>query len=211
MAKQCPSSFWVFPLIVFLLVCIGCHSEGRYEQPAYTVLEKQGDIEIRQYEPTIVAQTVVDASFDDAGNMAFNRLFGYISGKNRTKESIAMTAPVNQQAVSEKIAMTVPVSQQKSGDQWIITFVMPSKYTMQTLPEPTDQRVELKEIPGQKMAAIRYSGTWSKKRYEAHKAKLMEYIQQKNLTVTGEDIFARYDPPFQLFFLRRNEVLIPVE
>jgi len=87
---------------------------------------------------------------------------------------------------------------------------MPSKYTMETLPEPLDPQVVIKEIPARKMVAIRYSGTWSQDRYKAHLAKLETYIQEKGLRITGEPIFARYDPPFQLWFLRRNEVLIPV-
>lgn len=82
---------------------------------------------------------------------------------------------------------------------------------METLPEPLDERVVLKQVPERKVAAVRYSGTWSKKRYEQHRAELQEFIRQHDLTVKGEDIFARYDPPFQIFFLRRNEVLIPVE
>jgi hypothetical protein len=88
---------------------------------------------------------------------------------------------------------------------------MPSKYTMDTLPEPLDSSVVLKQIPAHKIAAIRYSGTWSQKRYIEHKAELEKFIRDKELKITGEDIFARYDPPFQLWFLRRNEVWIPVE
>ena len=88
---------------------------------------------------------------------------------------------------------------------------MSSKYTMQTLPEPLDPAVKLKEIPARKIAALRYLGTWSRKRYEEHLARLRQFIEQHKWKVTREPIFARYDPPFQLPFLRRNEVLIPVE
>jgi hypothetical protein len=199
-----------------MIVACSCASSSSekavgIEQARYSVIEKEGKFEIRQYEPCIVAETLVESDFDSAGNAAFRRLFNYISGQNRQRESIAMTAPVNQQARSEKIAMTAPVSQQKSQDKWAVSFVMPSKYTMQTLPEPLDPMVTLREIPGRRMAALRYSGTWSQRRYEDKRACLEVLIRDKGMRISGEAIFARYDPPFQLFFLRRNEVLIPVE
>ena len=153
----------------------------------------------------------MDADFNNAGNIAFRRLFNYISGNNRTKESIAMTAPVTQQPTSEKIAMTAPVTQQKSADKFAVSFVMPSKYTMETLPKPLDPNVVLRQVPAYKAAAIRYSGTWSKKSYDTYKAQLDKFIQDKNLKAAAEPVWARYDPPFQLFFLRRNEILVPIE
>jgi hypothetical protein len=181
------------------------------EESKYSVLEKQGAFELRLYEPCIVAETVVQSDFADAGNIAFRRLYNYISGENRTRESIAMTAPAGQEARSEKIAMTAPVGQQRAGDKWVVSFLMPSKYTMQTLPEPLDPAVTLREIPARKMASVRYSGTWSQNRYEEQRGRLEEFIENKKWKIMGEPVFARYDPPFQLPFLRRNEVLIPVE
>jgi len=200
-----------FLLYALLPILCSCSSEKNLEQTKYTILEKQGKFELRQYEPHIVAQTAVEGDFDEVGNVGFRRLFNYISGNNRSKQPIAMTAPVNQQVASEKIAMTAPVNQQKVEGKWLITFTMPSKYTMQTLPEPLDSNIELKEMPARKIAAVRYSGTWSRKQYEENKKQLEEFIKNKGLKMADADIFARYDPPFQLFFLRRNEVLIPVE
>ena len=196
-------------LISPLLFC-SCVTVG-IEKAKYQVIEKEGKFEIRQYQPQIVAETVVEADFDEAGNMAFRRLFNYISGENRKKESIAMTAPVNQKSSSEKIAMTAPVNQQQSEGNYIVSFLMPSKYTMETLPEPLDSSVRLRQIPARKVSVIRYSGSWSRKKYEAKKALLEEFIKKKGLKITGQDIFARYDPPFQIPFLRRNEVLFEVE
>jgi hypothetical protein len=177
----------------------------------YTVLEKQGSFEIRQYPSCLIAETVVDADFKEAGNMAFGRLFQYISGNNRKQESISMTAPVNQTNPSEKIAMTAPVNMQQTEGQYAVSFLMPSQYTLDTIPQPLDDSVVIKPIPPRKIAAIRYSGTWSQKRYEAKKASLEEFMQTKGLVSTGKPVFARYNPPFELWFLRRNEVLIPVE
>jgi hypothetical protein len=202
--------------ITVSIALLSCASSGGsagvgIEKSKYSVLEKEGRFELRFYEPCIVAETVVESDFDDAGNIAFRRLYNYISGENRKKESIAMTAPVNQEGRSEKIAMTAPVGQLRSGDEWVVSFLMPSQYTMQTLPEPLDPAVKLREIPARKMASLRYSGTWSQRRYEERLARLRLFVEQRKWKVTGEPVFARYDPPFQLPFFRRNEVLIPVE
>ena len=122
-----------------------------------------------------------------------------------------MTAPVTQEVASEKIPMTAPVTQEKAGEKWRIAFVMPSRSSLATLPEPLDSRIKLKEIPARLMAAVRYSGTWSRGRYEDKEKSLREFIRQKALKIVGEPVWARYNPPFMPWFLRRNEVLIPVE
>jgi hypothetical protein len=182
-----------------------------YEEARYTVIMKEGSYELRQYEPHIVAETVVDGDFDKAGNEGFRRLFKYISGENQKKRSISMTTPVSQEAGSEKIAMTAPVSQERTGDQWRIAFVMPSEYTLDTLPQPVDPKVLLKQVPARRMAVITYSGTWSKKRYEEHRVLLEAFIQKQKLRPLGDPVLARYNSPFTLWFLRRNEVLVPVQ
>ena len=181
------------------------------EEAPYTVIEQNGDFELRQYSPHIVAETTVEGTFDQVGSEGFRRLAGYINGENRTKQSIAMTAPVSQEARSEKIAMTAPVGQEKLGDRWRITFVMPLKYALDTLPEPIDSRIEAKQEPGRLMAAVRYSGTWSRKGYEENKERLLAWIEEQGFKQTGDPVWARYDPPFMPWFLRRNEVLIPVD
>jgi len=181
------------------------------EEAKYTVIDRDGDFELRQYEPHIVAETLVVGGFETVGNEGFRRLYDYISGNNRKRQSIAMTAPVSQEANNEEIPMTAPVNQERIGAKWRITFLMPSQYTMDILPEPLDTQVVLKEVPPRLMAAITYSGTWSKKRYQNRKAELLRLIEKRSLRPLGEPIFARYNPPFMPWFLRRNEVLIPVE
>ena len=181
------------------------------EKAKYKVLEKEDDFEIRQYEPQIVAETYVEGNLEDVGNAGFRRLYAYISGDNEKKQSISMTAPVGQEVSSEKIPMTAPVTQEKKDDQWRITFLMPAEYSLETLPEPLDERVKLATVPGRLMAAVKYSGTWSEEGYEENKTLLEEYIRRRGLTKAGSTVWARYDPPFMPWFLRRNEVLIPVE
>jgi hypothetical protein len=121
-----------------------------------------------------------------------------------------MTAPVVQEPASEQIAMTAPVYQEGSGNTWVVTFVMPAQYTMDTLPDPVDPEVRLRERPGQLMAALRYSGTWRKSTFEKERKQLEAYIETNGYQATGPAVFARYDAPMTLPFRRRNEVLIPV-
>jgi hypothetical protein len=181
------------------------------ETAPYQVLEKDGDFELRRYAAYVVAETLVEGGMEEVGNEGFRRLFAYISGNNRRKQSIAMTAPVTQEKNGEKIAMTAPVTQEKAGGKFRITFLMPSAYTLESLPEPLDSRVTLKTEPARLTAAIRYSGTWNLKRFEEHKQKLAEWMVTRGLKPVAEPVWARYDPPFKPWFLRRNEVLIPVE
>ncbi len=180
------------------------------EELSYRVLDKAGDFELRQYQPHIAAETLVAGNFQEVGNEGFRRLYDYIQGNNRKKQPIPMTAPVTQEAASEKIPMTAPVGQEKVGAKWRITFIMPASSTLATLPAPLDPRVSLVEEPGKLMAAHRYSGTWSQERYAARERQLREFIQKKGLKIVGEPVWARYNPPFMPWFLRRNEVLIPV-
>ncbi len=197
--------------LLLAAISLGAGEAMAIEEPEYRVIEQAEDYELRQYEPYIVAETLVEGEFSEVGNEGFRRLAGYIFGKNRKKVSIDMTAPVNQEPNSEKIAMTAPVNQEAKDGKWRITFTMPAEYTLETLPEPVDERVKLKEEPGRLIAAIRYSGTWSQERYQKKEARLESIIDGRGLKAVGEPIFARYNSPFALWFLRRNEVLIPVE
>ena len=181
------------------------------EEPSYGVLETEGHFELRRYASYFVAETYVEGDFEAVGSEGFRRLADYIGGKNQKKESISMTAPVSQKPASEKIAMTAPVSQARENGRWRIAFMMPSAYTMDTLPNPDDERIALREEEEKTVAVIRYSGTWGKKRYEKHATKLMEWISSKGWTILGAAVWARYNPPFMPWFMRRNEILIPVQ
>jgi len=181
------------------------------EEPSYSVITTEGNFELRKYSSYILAETYVEGDFEAVGSEGFRRLANYIGGKNQKKESISMTAPVSQKPASEKIAMTAPVSQARENGRWRIAFIMPSAYTMDTLPIPDDERIALREEKEKTVAVIRYSGTWGKKRYEDHATKLMEWISKKNWKILGAAVWARYNPPFMPWFLRRNEILIPVQ
>ena len=181
------------------------------EEAGFTATKTEGDFQVRHYTPQVVAEIQVEGSLEDAGNQAFRPLFDYISGANRAKDKIVMTAPVTQQREGEKIAMTAPVGQEASGKGWRVSFRMPAHFTLDTLPEPLNEKIHLRAIPARSMATVRYSGTWSQARYERHLARLREWMKTKGWVATGDPVWARYNPPFTPWFLRRNEVLIPAK
>jgi hypothetical protein len=183
-----------------------------YEQPEYTVLYENDDVEYRQYEPYLVSETVIENSDDskDAGNEGFRRLFKYITGANQGQAKISMTAPVSQ-APSEKISMTVPVQQGESADGWRVSFMLPTEYTLETAPVPTDSRVYVREVPGRLMAVLQFSGRWTEKNYTRSQTELMESVNAESIDAIGEMQRAAYNAPFSLPFLRRNEVMVAVD
>ena len=197
-------------IICFLiLITTGCSSVD-VKEAKYDVLEKDGKFEIRDYAPQIIAKTTIEGTLENAGDKAFNRLFKYISGNNKSNLKIAMTAPVSQEIASEKIKMTAPVAQQKLDDKWVVSFMMPTSYTIKSMPKPKDSRIRIRQIAVQRMAAVRYSGFWSEKNYLKNKSELESWIRNKKLTAISTPIWARYNSPFTLWFLRRNEILIQV-
>jgi hypothetical protein len=179
------------------------------EEPRFKVIEQDGSFELRDYAPYVVAETRVTAGFEDAGSVAFQRLFQYISGNNVASQKIAMTAPVTQ-AKGEKIAMTAPVSQRAEGEAYVVAFTLPSAYTLASAPRPRDPAVALREVPAQRVAAWRYSGRWTVENYREHEALLRQRLKSRGLNASGPAVLARYNPPFTPWFLRRNEVLIPI-
>ncbi len=179
------------------------------EEPRFKVLEKDGSFELREYSAYIVAETRVEAGFEDAGSLAFQRLFRYISGNNVAQQKIAMTAPVTQSG-SEKIKMTAPVSQVADGNAYLVAFSLPSTYTLATVPKPLDPTVRIRQVPAQLIACWRYSGRWTESNYREHEVLLRERIKSRELITRGDPVLARYNPPFTPWFMRRNEVWIPV-
>jgi hypothetical protein len=182
------------------------------EEPNYTVIYNDGNIEYRQYEPYLVSETLIEnsADYDDAGNEGFRRLFQYITGDNEGQSKIAMTVPVAQTPNSEKIAMTAPVQQGESGEGWRVAFMLPKEYTLQTAPIPTDERVQIQAMPGRLMAVLRYSGRWTESNFTKKQAVLQDAIDGESIDRIGEFQIALYNPPYTLPFLRRNEVMVEI-
>ena len=202
---------YTIPIILLMVIFTGGVREVMaVEEAQYSVLEKDDRFEIRDYTPHILAEIIVEGDIEQAGNKAFNRLFRYISGENRSRDKIEMTAPVSQESRGEKIKMTAPVSLQPTQGRWAVSFMMPAAYTLETLPEPEDSGIILRQVPARRMATVRYSGFWSEKNYLRYKNELEAWIHKRGMTILGDPIWARYNPPFTLWFLRRNEILIPV-
>lgn len=183
------------------------------EQQPYDVLRSCPGFELRRYPAHLVAEVEVDSSFTDAGNRAFGVLAAFISGRNSTRGKVAMTAPVVQEQASTRIAMTAPVVQESRGEpgRHVVAFVMPAEFTADTLPTPTDPRIRVREIPTQTAAARIFTGRWSERIYQEQLAELHRAVAQAGLEITGPPRFARFDPPWTPWFLRHNEVVLPVD
>ncbi len=201
-------------LLAVALLQSGCSLFGirDVEEAGYTLVRQQGAFEIRRYDPSVIAQTRVDADFDEAGRIAFGRLFGYISGANRQQREISMTAPVIAiDAAGEEIEMTVPVIAEASSRGWRFAFVLPADIDLDSAPIPTSSDVSLLAIPAKTVAVARYSGSWTETRYRDNLRGLRQWITRENLKITSTPRVAGYDPPWTIPFLRRNEVMVDIE
>ena len=180
------------------------------EEPAYTVVDHVGELEIRQYAPRIAAETVIEGQ--DPGQAiqtGFRRVAGYIFGGNKAKTKIAMTAPVAQS--SEKIAMTAPVAQARDAQgRQLVRFFMPAEWTLATLPVPDDPSVHLVEVPAETMAVLRFTGSHSPDTLAERQAELLRLLGPSHFHADGPPVSWFYDPPWTLPWLRRNEVAVPV-
>ncbi|MEQ9363508.1 MAG: heme-binding protein [Leptospirales bacterium] len=181
------------------------------EEPEYSVVKKTDVYDIRQYKAVVAIETEVEADFEDAGNRAFRRLFNYIDGDNQSQSKISMTAPVTQSAASEKIAMTAPVTQSERDGKYVVRFVLPAEYTLETAPSPNDPTVAVTLLPARSFAVYTYSGFWSRSGYDEALAKLKQALAKDAVEYVNEPIWARYNSPFSLWFLRRNEVWLPIK
>jgi len=206
--------YYIFGGVIFVLCiwAIGSYLVIRnLEEPTYTVLEKRGGYEIREYKPYIIAETEVTGSYSEALNEGFRVIADYIFGNNSSKTSIAMTAPVLE-SESEKIAMTVPVINTSEGSQTrTISFVLPSEYTLETLPTPNNSKVTLTEVPARTVVALRFNWYATEGRAAKKQALLEKRIVEDGLTRTGAVQVAQYNPPFSMPLIRRNEIIIPID
>jgi len=199
------------------LTLAGCSAFGirsGTEEPAYKLLAMTDSLEIREYAPRIVAETLVEGEADAVRNEGFRRLAGYIFGDNRSQAKIAMTAPVAQSSSkpSETIAMTSPVAQDRDASGlWRIRFFAPASMTLETMPIPNDARVVITLLPAQTYAVRRFSGDRSSEAVAAQEKLLRASLATQTWTVEGDVLAWFYDPPWTLPFLRRNEVAIPVK
>jgi len=181
------------------------------EEPHYQVLNDFGHIQIRLYPALVVAETGINADYENSSNQGFQRLAGYIFGNNKKQLKMVMTAPVLQEQKAETLAMTAPVIQQQSGSIWLMAFVLPKDYSVATAPIPLDSAVIIKELPEKKVAVIQYSGFLSEQGIKDKSEELTNWLSQQGYKAISPARSAAYDPPWTLPFLRRNEVHIDIE
>ena len=180
------------------------------EEPPFTLVTQEGDFEVRDYPALVVAEVTVTGDQKESANKGFRLLAGYIFGGNVPKQSIAMTAPVAQQRAGDKIAMTAPVVQTPQNGAWVVRFTMPRSYTLATLPKPNDPAVRLREVAAARFAVVRFSGWANQTDFDTKAAALHEFIKAHHLRAAGPPSLAQYNPPWTLWFARRNEVMIPL-
>jgi hypothetical protein len=205
-------------LLALLVGFLGMESAMAIEEPKYEVRTSQAPFELRHYAPTLIAQTIVEGDMDAASNKGFRLIADFIFGNNLAVNSeqaakIAMTAPVTVEPQSSKIAMTAPVTiepQLGSAQQWRIHFVMPSQYTLATIPKPKNSAVTLHELPSKYFVVHRYSGFNTEARVQEKTDEALAWAKQQSLKVVGTPQLSRYNPPWTLPMFRRNEIMVEV-
>jgi hypothetical protein len=203
-------------LIVRIILLLGLTFTGTamaIEEPRYSVIENTPPFELRAYEPMIVAEVQVEGDLDTASRQGFQLIAAYIFGRNQVNDGVDNSAPIiieERPSKSAKIAMTAPVIVEKSAERWMVSFVMPAEYTLATLPKPLDPRVQIRTLPAVKKAVIQFTGFYNSQRVTEKTIELEGWMRGNNLQAIGSPQFARYDPPWTLPFLRRNEILINV-
>jgi hypothetical protein len=187
------------------------------EEPAFKPVLREQAFELRDYPALVVAEVTVSGEQKEAAGKGFRLLAGYIFGGNKQRQSIAMTAPVAQQAASQKIAsqkiaMTAPVAQMQTTEgSWVVRFTMPGAYTLDTLPVPDDARVKLRTIEPGRFAVLRFSGLARPGDVESKSKELLAQLRSRRLRAIGPVSLAQYNPPWTPWFMRRNEVMIEVQ
>ena len=201
-------------ILIVATILVGALATGpimsNVETPSYKVIQSKGKIEIREFDPMVIAEVQVVGRRKDAISSGFKLLADYIFGNNISQENIDTTATI-QRPASEKIAMTAPVQQQLANNSWLVSFVMPSEYNLEDLPKPKNVEVKLKNVPVKRFVTIQFSGTSSDENLAKHKKLLVEFIKTNSISVTGTSKYAFYNPPWTLPLMRRNEVMFEVQ
>ena len=208
--------------ILLTILLIWGQSAMAIEEPAFKIISKVDTFEVRLYAPFLIAETVVEGDMDEASTKGFRKIADYIFGNNRVAQTgssskIAMTAPVTLEPQSQKIAMTAPVTLSSAtadlanAKMWRVHFVMPAKYNINSIPQPNNADVKLKEVPGKLFAVNSYTGFNTMANVQGKTDELLAWLQQKNIQVLGNPQLSRYDPPWTVPLFRRNEIMIEIK
>jgi hypothetical protein len=167
------------------------------EQQVYEVVAEHRGFQLRRYQSHVVAEVEMTGTFERAGNAGFGPLVAYISGRNRSGAKVAMTAPVVQEATDD-------------ARTHLVSIVMPNGSSIDDLPIPANDRVQVHEVAEQLAAVATFSGRWTEASYNKHVESLRHDVAAAGLSVVGRPRYARFDPPWKPWLLRRNEVVLPV-
>lgn len=190
---------WTRLLVMIAIVMIsGCSFVGvqGVSEPGFQVELEDGAIEVRRYSPILLAETEVNGRYEEIGKEGFKRLSGYIFGNNERQEEMDMTAPVLQQG---------------EDSSWRMSFVLPEEYRTSTAPSPLDDQVVLKEVPGKRVAVLKYSGSVSAEVIAEKASALAAWLEEHDFQPVSPPRSARYDPPWTIPVFRRNEIQIDIE
>ena len=184
------------------------------EEPEFKLVSEEGEFQIREYDPKIIAQVEVEGDFDEASSRGFKLLADYIFGNNLldgASKKISMTTPVEMSPLADNLSMTSPIMDDKVNSKWSINFVMPQEFSLDTLPKPNNFQVNIIEVPKEKYAVIVFSGLIRESSYAEKADLLINYLNENRLTQQGAIKIARYNPPWTLPFFRRNELMVRVD
>ncbi len=197
------------------------------EEPKYELVSEEGAFQIRRYPSVLIAETFVDGDMDEASNNGFRLIADFIFGNNTApnapaggSEKIAMTTPVTVAPVSQKIEMTAPVTiepvqgsseKMSTANRWRIYFVMPSSYTLASLPKPNNSKVAIREVPGATYGVLTYSGFNFLSNVQTRTDELMAWLKSKKMEALQSPLFARYNPPWTPPMFRRNEIMVQIK
>ena len=193
----------MFRIVTIIAILTALPACAEYERPSYNLVVKEDGLEIRDYAAAIVVETQVSASRRDAAGEAFRSLFNYISGNNTSNLEIPMTAPVAQTPAGK--------GQDGVSGKWAIRFFLPSNYSVENIPQPLQQGINIVTLEAQRFASVSFKGTQNDKKVAKYTTQLRKFIFRKGYEVSGEPVYAFYDPPFVPWFLRNNEILLPIQ
>lgn len=187
------------------------------EEPKFEVLSQHGHIELRRYPAFVIAETTVEGDMDAASGKGFRAIADYIFGNNQAKtpaadptsEKIAMTAPVAMEPLASPAVDGLPAM--KGATQWRMHFVMPSQYTLATLPQPNNPAVRLRKVPAKTWAVLSYSGFNTEAKIQEKTDALVAWLAGQKIKSIGSPQLARYDPPWTLPMFRRNEIMLEIQ
>jgi len=193
-------NMWIV-LLVVVIVFIAFQSfmsisNSNIERQKYRVVKAEKGFELRYYPPATFATVKSSAkSYRELSSSGFRKIAGYIFGGNESSTKIAMTSPVH-----------MDINEKESS----MSFVMPSKYDLESLPKPNDAKVEIHETPGEYLAAIEFGGFANDASIRKHADELKQLLNGKGIKIIGNFRYLGYNPPYQII-ARKNEIVVAVE